>query len=277
MSVPAMPAVVVEPPETLPRRYGLYSVANMLNLDVHEAFGVEYDPDSCALPESVATGPCGEPVDKALSAEGDRVFGESFLVYSALECRPVGRTLEEIRERARRTLSLGEEAAVERELWAVLADRATDVTPTPGTAVSLREGLRELEHAFAPYGFSGIVYAPRASSIDASYFGRGFWAEREQRVLETPVGNRWAFADHPEPIPGPGTDAGEGQWWIYMTGPIDVRRGDVETPGTLGETLTRTPVAGSDSNNTVSLAERVVVPSVSCPVFAVLVEIGGAA
>lgn len=257
----------VDPPPTPPRRYGLYSIASTPELEGRQAWGVEYDPDSCTIPNAVDTGPCQGVITKTASVEEDRIFGDPFAVFAALECRPVGRSLEEIRRRARRVLELGEEPAVEEALYPLLAAQATDVGT--GSGLFLSPAIATLEQAFQEYGYSANIIMPR--NLGAWMSNETLLWERDERILETSLGSRIAFVNAPIPTPGPGGDAGANEAWIYATGPIVIRRGEVETPGDVASTLTRIAVSGSDANNTFSLAERVIVPTIDCPVFAVLV------
>jgi hypothetical protein len=268
--------VLVDAPTERPeRKFGLYSVATRPVLGAHEGFGVEYEPDMCLIPEAISMALCNvdaQPKSAGIGFE-DRIYGDAYVVMAAADCKPVGRSLPEIQARVRRILENGEEPAVERELWPVLAVDAVDVTGGAGP-LSFAAALMQLERAFARYGFGANIVAPRELSVVAT---AGNHTEERDGRLETAVGSRWAFVDYDEVTVGPADGSGEepvpapaGSSWMYATGPIVIRRGDI---------IDRDPLtgmvrgdAGGYTNDTFIMAERIIVPTVDCPAFAVLVE-----
>lgn len=277
MSQADLRRVLIEAPAVdTDRRYGLYSVTSPQGLAPHENFGVEYEPELCLLPGSFDAAICEDgQVEKTANVDFDaRAYGDPFVIYAAADCKPVGRSLAAIQERVTRTLTLGEEAAVERQLWPLLAVDAVDVTGGVG-AVPVLEGLKRLEKALASYGIRGTIFAPRELSVDMSN-DSVLW-ERTTGELETPVGTRLAFIDYDqtygptdgsgeEPVPAPA-----GTSWMYATGPVTVRRGDVlDYPASAS--MVRSTETGAYTNDTFVMVERVIVPTVDCIRYAVLVD-----
>lgn len=250
--------VAVPPPGVRPRGYGLYSVAQVTDLAEHGGLGVEYQPDECILPTAVSVGACDEVPEKLAAAGTDTITGDPLSVYAALSCVPMGSSVEELRRRATVALTSGEEPAVEEYLWTVLAAEATDLSG--GSAVSLSEGLAVLENALGAYGFGGNILSTRGlSAMDRQVYG---W---ETGTVHTRVGTQWAYMHHPDPTPGPAVTPA-GAEWMYAAGPIVIHRGEIFTPGDARDTF------GWENNTPFSLAERVIVPTVGCPAFAVLIE-----
>lgn len=256
------------------RHYGLYSVAIPQGLAPHEALGVEYEPELCLLPGTFDAAICEVTNEKTSNIDFDaRSYGDPFVIYAAADCKPVGRTIEGIQRRVIRTLEIGEEAAVERGLWPLLAVEAVDVTGGVA-AVTVVEGLKRLEKAIASYGVRGIILAPRELSVDISSAST-LW-ERTTGRLETPVGTLLAFIDYDQTY-GPTVDSGEepipapaGTSWMYAVGLLTIRRGEVlDYPPSASMVRNE---AGNYTNDTFVLAERVIVPTIDCLRFAVLVE-----
>lgn len=134
--------------------------------------------------------------------------------------------------------------AVEREFWSgtlaqaagwpnlYLTDgNATDRTPTPGTAVSVEEGIDLLEAALAGCGSGGrgFIHVPPVVTPPLTLTRRASTANGEllltQRDTIIVVGSGYAGT-------GPtGTAPSAGEIWLYATGMVDVRLGPIEVFG----------------------------------------------
>lgn len=193
------------------------------------------------------------------------VEGIPFTVYHLMECNAVGME-GRIAERARAGLMLGEGRAVESVLAHQLANDvdAVDLTPTPGTAVTLGAGLDILlKWAGQNYGALPTLHADLGIVTD---MGSLIVAKRENRRIETLVGVPIAAGAGYVNMHGPGDTApGAGESWIYITGTVLVMRGT--------EVDVRPQQHTNPANNRVqALAARPYVVSTECIIGAVLVH-----
>lgn len=255
--------LVVEAPAPPSRRYGLFSVAPVLDLEVRAHFGVQYDPVYCTEFMPLDAGPCDQPTKEA-TPEGERVTAEPFSVVGALDCKPVGRNLDAMNERIREAFIAGEEAAAEEHVYEQLAARAQ---PLNATAVAVADGVGMLERWLQRYGGSGTILAPREISAKASLFDSSLTVERTNGVLETTIGNRVGFIATATKVGPDGVEAGDGEAWIYASGVITVRReAEPRLPGGPRGQLDLT------TNDPFVLAERTYVVAIDCPVAGVLID-----
>lgn len=256
------PLVVVDAPAPPPRRYGLFSVASMLGLEVHEHFGVQYDPVYCTEFVTLDAGPCDRP-PKEVTPEGERITADPFSVQGALDCKPIGRDMSELNQRLETAFIAGEESAVEEHVYADLASMAQALNTT---AVTIPEGFGMLERWLERYGGSGTIVAPRELSAKSDEYGSPL-VERTDGTLETRLGNRVAFIATATKVGPDGTPAGDGEAWVYASGVITVRReAQPSLPGGPRGQL------DLDTNDPFVMAERTYVVTVDCPVAGVLVE-----
>jgi hypothetical protein len=222
----------VDAPAIVPTEGGLFSAAEVIDLSgdrVHEIMGVQfdaselavthlgdmlvsYDPDSC-----IAT-------DELAHRDGFDVVqsDDQFTIYTAVECINYDST--EFESAARRRLELNEQTAVERYLWTNVYPRyAEDVTPTAGTAVKLKTGLGILaEEAGLLFPGKPILHAGRRT---APFFNEDTIDQKFMQYVNgagyvSSVDGPWADDEDPES----GVAAPTGAVWLYMTGPIQLRR-----------------------------------------------------
>lgn len=175
-----------------------------------------------------------------------------------------------------------QQKAIEREFWtgtlarAQVADNrylastdAVDVTPTPGTAVKPAYGAALLEDALAQCGcgIRGTIHTTRgvASSLGLS---------AEDDTLSTTLGTR-AVVGAGYTGSGPGNTAPVGSArWVYATGPLTVRLGDVENRAGSGNGVWGGNGLDVNTNRYSVYAERAAaVTWDSCCHFAVLVDL----
>lgn len=147
--------------------------------------------------------------------------------------------------RAQRALAAATPVGVEREFWSgevaaaagwpnlfLASPDATDVTPTPGTSVTLPEAFELLEDALASCGNGGRGMIHAAAWSTPSYS----LVRNEAKVLLTPRGTIV--------VPGSGylgtgpngaDPSASGETWLYATGIVDVRLGPIEVFGQQGQ------------------------------------------
>lgn len=273
-----MPAVEVEPPSFEPYRYGLLSAAEVYTgAGRWELGGVAYTTAGCPnrTSEWATLCPPTTPLpEKDMPTGLNEVSGKPFQLYDAVACYPQsGRSLDELIVLSEQNLIAGEQEKVEEKFWAALRARASVVQPpSPDTSWGLCSGLGMLEQLIAQqYGGIGVVHAPRplitsARTVVLSRYPDGGGDEVPR--VRTPGDNLWAFGagyDRKGP-PLPGNDDNEapaGQMWIYATGPVVLRRSEVQNHPSFDRT----------SNENRALSERSYVLTAECPALAVLIRV----
>lgn len=262
--------VYIEAPVVTPAKGGLYAVADVREGDVHiGASGFHYLSENCGVASSIDDPACITAEDRV-----EKTFGETnvvastgpFAVYKGVECVDLH---DDDSEWARRGLELTEHIAVEQQVMLELLAGADDLTPTPGTPISVRDGIALLE------GAGGYTYGGRlVFHMDRSATTIGF----SEHVLEhdsdftvfTQQGSLVANGAGYEFNVGPtGVPAPTGQAWIYVTGAVTVVRGPVVT----NRVIPGVDASGAHVNNQLALAERMIAVSAECIKYAVLVEL----
>lgn len=203
----------------------------------------------------------------------DLVDGAPFGLYHLFHCQAVG-AIDDMAERARAALRLGEPRAIERVTASMLPLRegAVDLTPTPGTAVHPARGVAILED-FAGIGYGGVPVI-HASRLTGSLLTTAGTVIRSGARLETVLGSLVGAGAGYSTLAGPPTDAGDpttiqpaapGTAWLYVTGQVVVRRSPTIEVGPLMSTTPATNVAEM-------LVERLATVSWECITGAVLVD-----
>jgi hypothetical protein len=242
--------------------------------DEHELLGVEWLALGCC-PVLSWTDPC---MDESPGEEspGDAPRKEfcrpetehatPITLYAGAECSTIGWSYAEARQHAEATLALGEQSGLEAAFWrSKLAADAVDVTPAAGP-VSVAQGVAALEGCLAgSYGGVGTLHAPAGV---AALLGCCDLAREDPGTggLRTLAGHCVVIgAGYAAENTGPGgTPADPGTAWLYITGPLVIRRGPAVTiPDRPGASVnTRT----NDRN---VLVERTYVVGTTCTVCAV--------
>lgn len=268
------PPTYVSPPTPNGLRFGLFSVAQMVDTPELWEFGVEWESlagvpagiVSTICPPDDGSDPAGIPL--ALRDGGGTVTALPFSVFGSYNCSTFSRSAEEAENRARQHLVLGEERAVEQAIAAGGFDNqqtfqgATDLTP--GTAVSVNAGVGLLEsHLAKNYGGIGTIHAPRVASP-------WFPAEKEGQRLETKIGTLVAFGGgYDVANVGPdGTEPAASEVWLYATARPQIRRSDVFVTPDENQRPSR------DQNDYMVAVQRVYVVGWDPPTAAVRVEPG---
>jgi len=195
------PADYVAPPVPEPARFGLFSVANIIDgEDLRYEAGVEWEQLPCDQGAVVSMICPPDPdvregIPLVPRAGGDLVTVLPFVVAGSYLCSAFSRPLDEAENRARQHLALAEERAAEYAIATGIGDNlpafvgAVDLTPAGG-AVSVGEGFGLLEgYLGANYGGVGTIHAPRAASLAAADHGVSRYGTR----METPLGTLVAF------------------------------------------------------------------------------------
>lgn len=264
--------------------YGILSVAT----EVTSAFGpwaesgAAWDSPVCD-PPMVVDGICdGRPAGATevelpdwddLWASAGIGHGGSypFTVMGYAQCNAVGLDYERAARRATEHVNLGLEAAIEKTIESGLTGNvkpyfgdAEDVTPTPGTAVGLAQGIALLEAKIAsvPGVGQGVLHMNRFTASIA-----GDRLEPGDTVLTTRLGTPVvAGSGYTGTVEVDTVTPAAGEFWIYATGTPRVWASGVEVledaPASVGRTNNRRQV----------VATREAMVAWSCLTAAVLVD-----
>lgn len=254
------PSVTIEAPECERPRFGLYSVTTPVLARGHLQNGVQWIPEQCTPNVEAYCNRCTTPGDpKTFHRQPDLRVALPFAVYGSHTCS--GITAAQAQVKASANLTAGEEWRVEREFLASLRTPDTvDLTPA-GPPISLVRGLVELETwAGTNTLCRPTLHLPRGVPV-AAPFGSLFVVDTRMR---TALGSDVVPGPGYENIAPDGTPAAPGEFWLYVTGPVHVWRGEI------------VKAANTDtSNNDVSaFAERAVLTGFECGAAAIKVVIG---
>ncbi|MFE3146571.1 cupin [Streptomyces sp. NPDC059218] len=246
--------------------------------DPHELMGVDWLALGCC-PVLVWQDPC--LVDESPGEESpgpqEKKFcrpqtehAEPFTVYAGSECSALGWSYKEARTQAEASLELGEQAGIENGFMQFKLTRdAVDLTPPEGP-LSIAQGVAVLEGCLAEsYGGVGTLHVPAGA---AALLGCCNLVEKDPETgnLETLAGNCVVIgAGYSALNEGPGgVPAEPGTAWLYITGPLIIRRGPVvvvpDRPG---------PSVNIRNNDRQVIAERTVVVATTCTVCAVQIRV----
>lgn len=267
--MPLANPVYIEAPSVVPARGGLYAVANVLEGDPHiGASGFQYLSENCGVASSILDPACLTAAERAAKTFGDIdiISGDPFAVYKGVECTWM---VDDDSEWARHGLELTEHIAVEAGMRDALFAGATDMTPTPGTAITVEEGIALLEGwAGANYGGTPVLHMDRrVASLGLAQnsltFGLDYTITTKQGAL---VANGGGYYNMDGPT---GAAPAVGTAWIYVTGMVTVVRGSV----IVNRVIPGTGASGGHLNLQRALAERFIAVSAECILAAVLVAV----
>lgn len=270
VGVPAIPGV------ELP--YGLLNgcttVLEVPEERAHELNGVEWLAVGCQ-PAGTTTWcpPDEEPVPPKTFNSPEIEFADPVTVFAGAECSAPGFSFEQAQDQARQALLLGRQAALERWFWENVimprvAAAATDLTPVSG-AVPLVAGVGALEGCLAGrYGGVGVLHVPAQVATSLSDHAV---VSRDGARLRTLLGNCAVLGAGYQVNTGPDGQepAEDGEWWLAITGPIQIRRELVagEVPAEDGESVNIV------NNDRQVLAEQTFVPGTTCTPCAIRVTV----
>lgn len=229
------PAPLIEAPEPLRARYGLFTAASgPLDLPAHgEAAGVRYVPSTCGSAHAYgvqcySNGEGGTPApDKPHDGDNDEVNTGVFLALATLECSSVGYTLSELQAKVQRRLDTSEQGTVEAAFWTGLdfEGNSLGILSLDGTAQNIGGGynpdlitdvvgaLERYAYTTNGYGYQAYIHAP----VEVAAFGHeSGLVLRDGNRLVTPMGSVWSFGAYP---------GGS----IIITGQTTVWRGPVQS------------------------------------------------
>ncbi|MGA5497704.1 cupin [Streptomyces cinereoruber] len=245
---------------------------------IHELNGVEWMalgccpvrdwPDQCD-DESPGAESLGAPRRKEF-CRPQVEHATPITVYAGAECSAPGWSYPEARQHAEAALALGEQKALEEAFWRTkLAMTAVDKTPASGP-VGIAQGVAALEGCLAgEYGGVGTLHIPVgvAALLGCCNVLREDPATGSLRTL---AGNCAILgAGYSALNTGPGNLPAEpGTAWLYITGPLAIRRGPADTIPTRSASS-----LSYRTNDRKVLVERTFVVGTTCTVCAINVEV----
>lgn len=290
MSITGDGGTRLDAPNCVPVRYSILSVAEVEDRpDGHWQAGVEYDLESCGALFVVQACPAlPEQKDKSGQPDGrlSTQYVDPFTMVAKYECSTGGEDfLQEAWDISETRLARGEARTLESTFWSgqdafgvdvrgtLGSDPdAEDLTPVPGTAISITDGLAVLEDwAGQNYPCSPIVHANRG--IGTYLSERNLVTTEASTLLCRGTGSRVAIGGGYGSSGPLGVAAAPGTGWMFITGSIKVVRGPVFwTPdkGNDGQALDRV------TNDIAVYAERTYAFEKDCITGAVLVELKSA-
>lgn len=206
--------VIVDQPAVGNIRYGLFSAANgPIDLPKHGAIGgVTYEEEHCGQGHLLAAASCtGATIPLSIDACDGVAVGLPFQVQAGIKLGSVSYGATEVERRLRIRLNDNSQLVAEQAFWGGTADvqpalqrselnggsGILDVTPTPGTAVTIEYGVGLLEDALAQYSYPGILHA---RPLVTPYLVERQLMPLPQRSGNgisgkqyTPMGNVWSF------------------------------------------------------------------------------------
>lgn len=232
--------------------------------DVHELLGTDWQDGSCAdaHPWTWCTDGPPLPAEKEF-ARPRTCSAPPITIYAGSECSALGRGQAEAVDTAREALRMGEQRALEEWVMSDLlcqlaSEPGLDLTPAEGP-VGIAQGVAALEGWLGEaYGGVGVLHVPTGA---AALLGCCNVVNMDGGPPRTLVGNCVVIGSGYGINLGPPdcTPAEPGEAWLYITGPIRIRReGMFTVPDTEAESVRIT------TNDRFVLAERTFVVEVAC-------------
>lgn len=302
----AGPRQLVDAPTFTPSPYGLLSVVQTpTDRDPHWQNGVTWTSfcptagqatyDEC-IAVTGSSGAVPEPSDKTANVDVVHRGATPFTVYARFDCSTVGN--EEAIETARQALARTETFQLERTFWTGLVDdkviafphlaadddvedaagvvlQSTATVAATGGPLDVVTGLGLLEQALADcFGGAGVIHVPAKllATLDSYTLlrvanARNVGTGQFDRQLVTLNGNLVAAGAGYLGTGPSGQVPTQDTAWIYATGPVFMRRGDVKV-------MPFESAVRRDVNSVEMIAERTYVLGFDCCHFAVEVSLG---
>jgi hypothetical protein len=170
---------------------------------------------------SVVTGTA--VVEKTLGGIPDPLEADPVVVYAGVECYLSEKDF--FAARAKLTLEIGEEFAIEGYVWGLLG-RDTDETNSTAVDCSLAIGILEQKIAKA---YRGVPVFHMSRTLAATLLATRDLV-RDGDVIRTQLGSLVVASGAYDSTVGPdGAAAGTGNEWLYVTGMVDIYRSEVIT------------------------------------------------
>ena len=253
----------VEPSNVPVQKRGILKVAEVIPADSHTLMGVETVTDACAEGKEWASicynvdgvfcGPGTTAPSLVKTFETiDQLEGSPFAVYAGVDCRRLGAPWDE-ETRARKRLDYAEGRLVDDHMQTLFNATALDLTPVPGTPLSIVEAVGTLEN-YASQVYGGVPYIHGIqSTITCGHAATVFdMVDGEIRTLNGSI-----VSNLSTPAPVPTTK------YLYVTGFIRLFQGPVmsfDVPEVFRNDAVGDPICDPAR----ALAERIYVPLIEC-------------
>lgn len=242
---------IVDTTRAEPAQFGLLSSATTLIEDSNPHWIDEFDYATLdCVADVTLSSICNTATVVTAVERGNDSLSRTYVpfeVITSFQCSTMGLTPGDIEKIARDSAEACLQKALEFEFWTgslakeaaedgswdagtrgVFPNRflaspdARNVTPTPGTGVKSKHGLALLEQALADCGCGskGTIHATRGVASALGIKGK-------DNVLVTNLGNLVVAGVGYSGTGPDGTPAPAGSAWMYATGPITVRVGEV--------------------------------------------------
>jgi hypothetical protein len=284
--------VYVDQPAVGNIRYGLFAAANgPFPMPAHVAVGgVQYLEEHCGSAHLWAAASCSSPTVNGgvlpIDACDGAAIGLPFQAVSSIKLGAFPWSSDEVMRRARVRLNDNSQYVAEQAFWGGTADVQAalvrpelnngsgilDVTPTPGTAVTLEYGVGLLEDALAQYSYPGILHC---RPYVVPYLAERKLAPTPVRAngtmgaALTPMGNMWSWGrGYTGNKPNADTTVpAAGSAYIVATGAVTIWRDD--------KVFVNPPEQGFDRSGNAwqTTAQQAYAITVDCVAFFVLVNL----
>jgi hypothetical protein len=231
MAVLTGPVYVPAPNPVVPR-YGIFNVATgPLDLPVPaRQGGLNYQLSTCTLPNGYEVECKTDLGEKDFSGTVTTVTGSPFIIYSAVDCSPVGLANwgeEKVRQYLYQQLAAGEQATLERVFSENTFGVGTSLSGNAsvvnlGSANGIVRGTAMLEQwLYERYGLPGVIHSPMFA---APYFSGSHIAYKDNDgVWKTDVTTKISFGNYAGEGPT-GQVSATGSTWLYITGQVAIWR-----------------------------------------------------
>lgn len=285
--------VYVDQPNVGNIRYGLFHAAlGPFDMPSHgQVGGVQYLEEHCGSAHLWAAASCSNPTVNGgvipLDTCDGAAIGLPYTVLASFKSGvwPFGEA--EVERRVRVRLGDNAQFVAEQAFWGGTADvqpalqRAelnggagiTDITPTPGTPVTIEYGLGLLEDALSQYSYPGIIHA---RPVVAPFAAERMLAPTPLQLPKgptgvqfTPMGNVWSFGrgysghkpDNDATVPAAGTA------YLVATGQVAIWRDSKISTGPVWRSMDRS------ANQLQIVAQQAYATTIDCVAFYVLIAL----
>jgi hypothetical protein len=271
------PLVTVPGPTPTPYGYGLYSVAPPVDsASPRVTMGAQWPVLGCGHAEPLALNCAAQTAPASLVGDEGLPWALAypFAVVAGVRCKPVGATVQEMRDEARNIMRLSEQWATERGYWRggvwgpAITDPSwlsADPTVLHATPVSPKAAIGMLEDAITGMtGGVGVIHAPRmALGVLGGDMQLRQQGGRLMTLVDTPVVMGGGYDGT-----GPDGTRADGEAWVYATGPVQVVRSPVVD-------LPTDPAMAVDraTNDTLVMAVRNVAVGHACGVAGLRIQL----
>ena len=223
--------VYVPAPNPVVPRYGLFRVATgPLDLPMHARIGgLQYEIAVCDLPNCYEV-QCQDDLQEKDITNGPTIQeGLPFVVYSAINCSPVGLANwgeERVRGWLFDQLRAGEQATVERTFSLSGCGMSPGLTGGPGVVTlppttDVTRGIAALEGwLYSRYGLPGVIHVPASA---ASFVCNWLLTKDPRGIWRTNMETAVSFGDYAG-IGPTGQAPTDTTTWLYITGQIAIWR-----------------------------------------------------